>query len=85
MPYVLRVTDAKPVAVEALEVLPLLDGLRLLPAPPIKSLRAWVETLQAVLDLPEDGGTVQIPGGTVLEVERQPDDFDVDAFNARHS
>jgi hypothetical protein len=73
-------------AVEALEILPLLDALQRLPALPIKSIRAWAETLQAVLNLPEEGGAIHLPDdGTLLEVERQPDGFDVDAFNARHS
>lgn len=30
----------------------------------------------------ERGGTVAFHDGTVIEVERQPDDFDVDAYNA---
>lgn len=88
MPYVLRVTDAKPVAVEALEVSPLLDALR--PMLAIKTVKAWADALHAlldlaVIDLPETGGTVHLPDATVIRVERQPDGFDVDAFNARHS
>jgi hypothetical protein len=38
-----------------------------------------------VAALPEFGGTISLPDETVIEVERQPDDFDVAAFNAREA
>jgi hypothetical protein len=82
MPYVVTTTIER--AVEALEVNPLLDALR--PVLPIKTLQTWIDTLHALIELPETGGTIELPDGTMIDVRRVPvDDFDVDAFNARHS
>jgi hypothetical protein len=45
-----------------------------------------VKFVEDALALPESGGTVgPLPDGTLISVERQPDDFDVAVFNAREA
>jgi hypothetical protein len=71
MPYIVRVTDQKPVAVATLE------KARDVAHEQMTDLRTashgkggeWIDYFHEVTDLPESGGTITLPDGTVIEVK----------------